>query len=86
MYHSTVQLFRGYPLFRAWGPHTFAAASWRRGASLIAALNAELTKTFPEPGAAHFSLSGAFLIAYVDDVAVGCGAVRWLDETTAAIA
>jgi len=60
-------------------------------ARLIAALNAELTKTFPEPGANHFSLSpaqvvagdGAFLIAYIDDAAVGCGAVRRLDQTTA---
>ncbi len=58
---------------------------------LIAALNAELRKTFPEPGATHFSLNasqvadgdGAFLIAYIDDAAVGCGAVRRLDETTA---
>src|SRR3990167_4025595 len=58
---------------------------------LIAALNAELTSTFPEPGATHFSLSGtqveagegAFVIAYLDDVPVGCGAVRRLDETTA---
>jgi GNAT superfamily N-acetyltransferase len=62
-------------------------------ARLIAALNAELTTTFPEPGATHFSLSdtqvaagdGAFLVAYLDDVAVGCGAVRSLDETTAEI-
>jgi GNAT superfamily N-acetyltransferase len=62
-------------------------------ARLIAALNAELTTTFPEPGATHFSLhdsqvaagDGAFLIAYLDDVAVGCGAVRRLDETTAEI-
>jgi GNAT superfamily N-acetyltransferase len=62
-------------------------------ARLIAALNAELTTTFPEPGATHFSLSdaqvvpgdGAFLVAYLDDVAVGCGAVRRLDETTAEI-
>ena len=62
-------------------------------ARLIAALNAELTTTFPEPGATHFSLSdahvvpgdGAFLIAYLDDAAVGCGAVRRLDETTAEI-
>ena len=62
-------------------------------ARLIAALNAELQSTFPEPGATHFSLSdvqvvaggGAFLIAYLDDVAVGCGAVRRLDETTAEI-
>jgi len=60
-------------------------------ARLVAALNAELTATFPEPGATHFSLSGAqveagdgaFLVAYVDDVAVGCGAVRRLDEATA---
>jgi GNAT superfamily N-acetyltransferase len=60
---------------------------------LIAALNAELTSTFPEPGATHFSLSdrqlvagdGAFLIAYLNGVAVGCGAVRRLDATTAEI-
>lgn len=63
------------------------------GTRLITALNAELTATFPEPGATHFSLSdaqvvganGAFLIAYLDDTAVGCGAVRRLDETTAEI-
>jgi putative acetyltransferase len=60
-------------------------------ARLIAALNAELTALFPEPGATHFSLSsaqvetgeGAFLVAYVDGTAVGCGAVRRLDDTTA---
>jgi GNAT superfamily N-acetyltransferase len=60
---------------------------------LIVALNAELTAMFPEPGSTHFSLSdtqvaagnGAFLVAYLDDVAVGCGAVRRLDETTAEI-
>jgi len=60
-------------------------------ARLIAALNAELTVTFPEPGATHFSLSGAqievgngaFVVAYLDRVAVGCGAVRRLDEATA---
>ena len=58
---------------------------------LISALNAELTATFPEPGATHFSLSdpqvatgdGAFFVAYLDDLAVGCGAVRRLDEATA---
>jgi GNAT superfamily N-acetyltransferase len=62
-------------------------------ARLIAALNAELTTTFPEPGATHFSLSdaqvvpgeGAFLIAYLDGAAVGCGAVRRLDQTSAEI-
>ena len=60
-------------------------------ARLIAALNAELSAAFPEPGANHFSLSeaqvslggGAFLIAYENDTAVGCGAVRQVDETTA---
>ena len=60
-------------------------------ARLIAALNAELGAAFPEPGANHFSLSaeqvedgnGAFLIAYLDDRAVGCGAVRRLDAVTA---
>jgi GNAT superfamily N-acetyltransferase len=58
---------------------------------LIAALNAELKATFPEPGATHFSLTGAqveagdgaFVVAHLDDVAVGCGAVRRLDEATA---
>lgn len=58
---------------------------------LIAALNAELKAAFPEPGATHFSLSGAqveagggaFVIAYLDDEAVGCGAVRRIDPTTA---
>jgi GNAT superfamily N-acetyltransferase len=62
-------------------------------ARLIAALNAELTMTFPEPGATHFSLSdaevvagdGAFVVAWLDDVAVGCGAVRRLDEAMAEI-
>ena len=70
--------------------HTLASPD---AARLIAALNAELATTFPEPGATHFSLSdeqvvagdGAFLIAYLDDGAVGCGAVRRLDETTAEI-
>src|SRR5262245_31155831 len=61
----------------------------REASRLIAALNAELTGIFPEAGATHFALSdaeveaGAFLVAYVDDVAVGCGAVRRLDEATA---
>jgi putative acetyltransferase len=62
-------------------------------ARLIAALNSELTETFPEPGATHFSLhdaqvvagDGAFLVAYLNDLAVGCGAVRRLDEKTAEI-
>jgi hypothetical protein len=53
----------------------------------------ELTTTYPEPGATHFALSdtqvvsgqGAFLIAYLDDVAIGCGAVWRLNEATAEI-
>jgi hypothetical protein len=53
-------------------------------ARLIATLNRELTMTFPEPAATHFSLGdeqvvtgvGAFLLAYLNDVAIGCGAVR----------
>ncbi|MBV8847704.1 MAG: GNAT family N-acetyltransferase [Bryobacterales bacterium] len=58
---------------------------------LITALNTELSAAFPEPGANHFSLNGeqvaegegVFLIAYGDDLAVGCGAVRRLDPATA---
>ena len=68
-----------------------AALTSPDAARLIAALNTELTATFPEPGATHFSLTGAqvgvgegaFVVAYLDDIAVGCGAVRRLDETTA---
>jgi GNAT superfamily N-acetyltransferase len=58
---------------------------------LISALNMELKATFPEPGATHFSLTGqqvrpgdgALVVAYLDDVAVGCGALRKLDGATA---
>jgi putative acetyltransferase len=58
---------------------------------LIATLDAELAALFPEPGANHFSLAstqvatgdGAFLVAYVDETPVGCGAVRRIDEDTA---
>jgi putative acetyltransferase len=58
---------------------------------LIAALNAELSALFPEPGATHFSLTteqvaegdGAFLIAYLDNQPVGCGALRKLDARAA---
>ena len=62
-------------------------------ARLIAALDAELKAMFPEPGATHFSLTGrqveagdgAFVVAYLDGVAIGCGAVRRVDEATAEI-
>jgi GNAT superfamily N-acetyltransferase len=51
---------------------------------LIAALNAELEQRYPEDGANFFRLDaeevadgrGAFLVAYIDGRAVGCGAVR----------
>jgi GNAT superfamily N-acetyltransferase len=58
---------------------------------LIAALNAELTGLYPEPGANHFELDaeevghgrGAFLVVYRAGNPVGCGAVRLLDSETA---
>jgi len=54
---------------------------------LIAALNAELSALYPEPGATHFRLDpaevapgrGAFVVAYVGGAPVGCGAVRRLE-------
>jgi GNAT superfamily N-acetyltransferase len=60
------------------------------GQRLIAALNAELSAMYPEPGANHFTLDpaetargrGAFLVIYRGGVAVGCGAVRLLDAET----
>jgi GNAT superfamily N-acetyltransferase len=60
---------------------------------LIQALNAELTERYPEDGANYFRLDpdevrpgrGAFLVAYLDGVAVGCGATRLLDQHTAEI-
>ena len=60
---------------------------------LITELNAELTATYPEPGATHFRLdpadvsesSGAFLVAFLAGEPVGCGAVRRLDAETAEI-
>src|SRR5687767_253555 len=55
---------------------------------LIEALNAELSRTYPEPGATHFRLDpdevadgrGAFLIASRSGRPVGCGAVRRIDQ------
>ncbi len=60
---------------------------------LILALNAELTERYPEDGANFFSLHadevsegrGAFLVAYCDDLPIGCGAVRRIDATSAEI-
>jgi putative acetyltransferase len=58
---------------------------------LIGALNAELRGAYPEPGANHFWLDseevakgrGAFVVAYAEGRAVGCGAVRKMEEDTA---
>jgi putative acetyltransferase len=58
---------------------------------LFAALNAELTDLYPEPGANHFELvseevqpgRGALLVAYEGNTAVGCCALRRIDDQTA---
>ncbi|NIM01936.1 MAG: GNAT family N-acetyltransferase [Acidobacteria bacterium] len=60
---------------------------------LIDALNAELEERYPEEGANHFRLDedevvghrGVFLVAYLDDEPVGCGALRRLDARDAEI-
>jgi putative acetyltransferase len=54
--------------------------------ALIAALNAELSARYPEPGATHFNLdpdevapgAGAFIVARWLGRPVGCGALRCL--------
>lgn len=59
--------------------------------ALIAALNAELSGVYVEPGATHFRLDpeevsggrGTFLIVYQNGVPVGCGALRRIDAETA---
>ena len=58
---------------------------------LFAELDAELTVLYPEPGANHFELDseevqpgrGALIVAYDGDEAVGCCALRRIDEETA---
>ncbi len=60
------------------------------GRGLIAALNAELSGAYSEPGANHFQLEpeevakgrGAFLVVYMEGTPVGCGALRLLDDET----
>jgi putative acetyltransferase len=57
---------------------------------LIAALNAELSGAYSEPGANHFSLDssevapgrGAFFVVQVNGQPVGCGALRLIDPQT----
>ena len=59
--------------------------------ALIGALNRELSGIYPEPGATHFGLDpadvapgrGGFLVAYLDDRPVACGAVRLTAPDTA---
>lgn len=61
---------------------------------LIEALNAELLGRYPEEGATHFRLDadevasgrGAFVVAWRDAAAIGCGAVRRLDDDVAGVA
>ncbi|RPH55998.1 N-acetyltransferase, partial [bacterium] len=61
--------------------------------ALIRALNAELSRMYPEEGATHFRLDpdevaegrGAFLVAYAEGSPVACGAIRRLDADTAEI-
>jgi len=60
---------------------------------LIAALDEELSETYPEEGANHFRLehtevqaaNGAFLVGYLDGRAIACGAVRRLGSDVAEI-
>ena len=60
----------------------------RTAVDLITALNAELSETYPEPGATHFRLDpddvaegkGAFLVARRQGKAAGCGALRTLGD------
>ena len=68
-----------------------AALTADQSRALIEALNAELGALYSEPGATHFHLDpeevadgrGAFLVAYGEGGAVGCGALRLLDAETA---
>jgi putative acetyltransferase len=56
--------------------------------TLITALNAELSKQYPEEGATHFRLdpdevaagNGAFLVALREGEPLGCGAMRRIED------
>ncbi|MBK7974433.1 MAG: GNAT family N-acetyltransferase [Deltaproteobacteria bacterium] len=58
--------------------------------ALIEALDTELAAMYPEPGANHFQLDpeqvlgarGAFLVVRRAGAAVGCGALRLIDDET----
>jgi putative acetyltransferase len=60
---------------------------------LFAALNAEISRRYPEEGPSHFRLDaeeivngrGALLVAYLADRPVGCGSIRKLDDDAAEI-
>jgi GNAT superfamily N-acetyltransferase len=60
---------------------------------LISQLNDELDERYPEEGANHFDLDaeevaegrGAFLVAYISDEPIGCGAVRRISPTVCEI-
>lgn len=61
-------------------------------AKLVAALNEEIQARYPTPlDVVYFSLAdeevgpgrGAFALAWAEEVAVGCGAVRLIDADTA---
>ena len=60
---------------------------------LISALNAELSRRYPEEGANHFRLDaqeveegrGAFFIAYANGEPLGCGAIRRIGADCAEI-
>jgi GNAT superfamily N-acetyltransferase len=60
---------------------------------LIRALNAELEELYPEEGANHFRLEadevsgnrGVFLVAYLGEEPIACGAIRRLSEEDAEI-
>jgi putative acetyltransferase len=61
--------------------------------NLIAELNDELARQYPEPGANHFRLDpdevapgrGVILVARWDAEPVGCGAIRLIDADTAEV-
>lgn len=87
---------KSLPRFPAFDEDVVVSASSlddREVQQLIATLNAELSDTYPEPGATHFDLDaeeveedrGAILVARKGSEPIGCGAVRLIDESSAEI-